>query len=124
MSKKSPHPKPKQNNSKRELRKSIEVKNYPKGWYYACWIVYLCYCYAAFFPAGAVWGIHFIAYVPIAAKILLLVAGGLLLAPKIQRSLYIAVANLFGASKEEQKVRIIPAAIVSGICFFLFHASR
>jgi hypothetical protein len=98
----------------------MELKEYPQSWYYACWSIYLCYCYAAFFPAGAVWGIHFIAYIPSALKILLLIVGSLLLVPKIQRSFFLRIADLLGFPKGEQKARIIPAAIVAGICFLIF----
>src|ERR1700679_2109574 len=121
MSKKSPQQKPKPNSSKQEPKKSLDIKNYHQGWYYLCWLIYLCYCYAAFVPTGAVWGIHFTAYIPDVLKIILLIAGGLLLVPKIQMILYRALANLFSSSKDGQKLQIIPAAIIAGICFMLFH---
>lgn len=105
---------------KPEPRKTYEIKTYPKSWYYLCFALYLCYCYAAFVPTGPVWGIHFISYVPTGPKLMLLVAGGLLLLPSVQRSLYLKVANLFSRSKDEHRVRILPAAIVAGVCFLLF----
>ncbi len=121
MSKKASQPKAKlHSDPKQELRKSIELKEYPQIWYYVCGIIYLCYCYAVFFPMGAVWGIHFIAYVPTGIKIVLLILGALLLVPKIQRSLFLAMADLLGSQKDEHKVRILPAAIVAGICFLIF----
>ena len=100
----------------------MELKSYPQSWYYVCWIIYLFYCYAAFFPTGAVWGIHFIAYVPPALKIILLIIGGLLLVPKIQGLAFLAITDLLGSSKSEQKIRILPAAIIAGICFLIFHS--
>jgi hypothetical protein len=121
MSKQSSQPKAKpQSNSIQEMRKSMELKSYPQSWYYVCGLVYLCYCYAAFFPTGAVWGIHFIAYIPSGMKIFLLIVGGLLLVPNIQRSVFLAIADLLGSQKSEQKVRLLPAAMVAGICFLIF----
>src|ERR1035437_7100857 len=121
MSKEPPPPKRKPNDSKQELRSNYELKTYPQSWYYLCWLLYLCYGYAAFVPTGPVWGIHFIAYIPAAAKVILLVAGGLLLLPRIQRTLYLTVANLFGTLKEERRVRVLLPAVIAGVCFILFH---
>ncbi len=114
-------------NSKPELsvgagRNSYELRSYPKSWYYLCWLLYLCYCYAAFVHTGPVWGIHFIAYIPAAVRILLLVAGGVLLLPGTQRSLYVKVASMFGSPGEVQKVRVLLPAIVAGVGFILFHS--
>ena len=69
---------------------------------------------------GAVWGIHYIAYVPTAMKVFLLILGGLLLVPQIQRSIFFAISDLLGSSKGEQKVHILPASIVAGISFLIF----
>jgi len=121
MSKKQIQKKSKPNNSSPVARKAVELKDYPNAWFYFCWAIYLCYCFAAFEPTGPVWGIHFIAYIPAGMRVLLLIIGGLLLVPNIQRSFYLGVANLFGSEKTKQKIRILPAAIVAGICFMLFH---
>jgi hypothetical protein len=48
------------------------------------------------------------------------VAGGLLLLPGIQRSLYLKVVELLGSPDDKQKIRLFPPAIVAGICFILF----
>jgi hypothetical protein len=120
MSKNQPQPKAKPTHSKQELPKSFELKFYPNSWYYVCWIIYLLYCYAAFAPTGPVWGIHFIAYIPVALKLVLLMIGGVVLLPNVQQSLFIKVTKLFGAYFEDRKVRILPAIIVAGVCFILF----
>ncbi len=106
--------------SKLEQGKTLELKVYPRSWYYICALIYLCYCYAAFVPTGPVWGIHFIAYIPAVLKYVLLVIGGLFLIPSIQRSLFFAIENMTGSHLQQEQVRIVPAAIFAVLCFVLF----
>ena len=107
---------------KPKLRLELDLKNYPNSWYLFCGVLYLCYCYAAIAPTGPVWGIHFIAYIPVALMLPLLVAGGLLLLPGIQRSLYLRLTGLFSNTVDESAVRLLAPAIVAIVSFFLFRA--
>ena len=85
------------------------------------WALYAVYCYAAFFPQGPVWGIHFMAYVPIGLKILLLLVGVLLL-PRNQQRLYRWLEVNTADRWHERHSQIILAAIVAVIGFFLYRA--
>ena len=99
----------------------MEQKSYPVAWYVICWIVYALYCYAAFFPTGPVWGIHWIAYTPQVLKIAVLVLGVLLLVPKNQQRLFHVVLELFHKTNTGGTVRIVPSLVVAIAAFFIFH---
>ncbi len=71
---------------------------------------------------GPVWGIHFIAYVPLTLKLTLLAAGGLLLVPGVQRSLFVRITHLTAPLKVEKKVRILPVVIIAAVCFMIFRS--
>jgi hypothetical protein len=115
MSKKTAQRKPEKQKFKRET-----INSYPRSWQYFCWVLYFCYAFAAFFPSGPVWGIHFLGYLPIAARLLLLTAGGVLLIPSIQRSLYQSLVNASAPKDEKHKLGFVLPAVVAVICFLLF----
>ena len=120
MSKKAPPQKPKNAKPAVPARKADELKSYPQSWYYCCWLLYACYCYAALFPMGPVWGIHFIAYVPVVVRLPLLALGALMLNPRVERAVFRKVAGFVDATKARRKYWMLRPAIVAAICFVLF----
>src|ERR1043165_7853644 len=94
-------------------------KNYPKGWFYASALFFGVCCYATFVPVGPVWGLNFLAYLPLAFKILMLMIGGVLLIPRVQKKVSRTFSDFF-ARHNERSVHVFPAAIVAGIGYLLF----
>ncbi len=119
------HPKasaPQRKNTGPKPRPNYPRQTNPRSWNYFCLFIYALYCYAAFFPLGPVWGIHFIAYLPLALKIVLLAVGALPLVPGNQAMLYDRIVNAFSRFSNAESPRWILMSVTALAAFVLFRA--